>query len=108
MMYKRQALDLFETMYTERTMRDHLDECLFLCKEGSKEADILHQLERDHNTRSNQAMMDLWQLGYDAFRDSRNNEIPTLMHGDVVVAYWDECEGIQEAAEPAGDAHMIA
>lgn len=93
---KNHALNLFRTMYEERTIRDRLYEVVSLCGD-QREADTLQALATQHNAASNRAMMALQDLGYCAYRDDQNDDTPTLRKAGQVVAYWDEYEGVTEA-----------
>lgn len=94
---KREALEIFNTMYTERTMRDHYYDIRALCTNES-ESKQLTEMACKHNAASNEAMMTLDNAGYCAFRDESNNSIPTLCMGDQVIAYWDEYKGVEPVA----------
>lgn len=102
---KAQALELFNTMYRERTIRDHYYAILSIAPES--EADTVRSAAKDHNAASNKAMQELEQLGYYAYRDEENEYMPTLAYGNIVIAYWDEYKGIIEVtpkADPAIEA----
>lgn len=94
---KREALELFNTMYTERTIRDHYFDIRSLCTDES-ESKQLTDMAFKHNAASNDAMMRLQDAGYSAFRDDDNDYTPTLRKNGLTIATWSECNGVTEAA----------
>lgn len=91
----KKALELFATMYEERTIRDRLMDAMDLCKDEEERAEILEIMTK-HNRKSNAACAKLHDMGYFACRDEDNDYVPTMWRCRQVVAYWDERDGIIE------------
>lgn len=92
-MKTKEAIELFDQMYSARTLRDSYAFTLSydemhdhrLSEEAKK---AFAQREFEENAASNRACVALVRAGYSASRDERNHDLPTLRYEGQVIALW--------------------
>lgn len=85
-----EAINLFDTMYSMRKLRDGAEHCLSLSEVVHLSPESVRMYERnasEFNTESNEAMRALFALGYTAGR-SEETQTPTMWKNGAPVAYW--------------------
>lgn len=92
-MKTKEAVALFDEMYSHRTLRDSYAFTLSFDEMhdhrlSEKAKSAFTQREFEENAASNRACMALVRAGYVACRDSRNHDIPTLRYEGQVIALW--------------------
>lgn len=92
-MKTKEAIALFDEMYSARTLRDSYAFTLSFdemhdhrLSEEAKKA--FTQREFEENAASNRACIALVRAGYFASRDSQNHDLPTLRYEGQTIAIW--------------------
>lgn len=91
-MTQDKAIELFDRMYSARTLRDTLSYALSLHESGKTVLDAnalraFRRMEREYNAQSTEAALQM-RDGWIAYRDESLDYVPVLKHMGRNVAMW--------------------
>lgn len=91
-MTQEKAFELFDAMYSARTIRDTLYYALSLHESGETALDenalqAFQRMAMEYNRESNESMLQMVD-GWYAYRDESRDYVPVLAHMGRTVAIW--------------------
>ena len=102
-MTQNKAIELFDSMYSSRTIRDTIYHIISCYESGETVLDAnalqaFQRMAREYNRESNEAMLQMVD-GWYTFRDDTGHYQPVLMHMGDLVAVWHDFGDVEIVTE---------